>query len=282
MSEIGTMTTGELSGRTAIVTGGASGIGRSIALGLARQGANISLMSMGGDNPRKLPAELKHFASATEIEKTRTDIRALGSECLSFDGDVSSEEDVTQMAQATGEAFGGIDVLINNAATNCVHPVHEHDNRAWKRIIDVNLYGAYLCTREALPFMLRANWGRIISIASTNAHVGTAEYSAYAASKHGLLGFNRSLALEIAGHGITANTISPGIVETPSGALHLRNWADREQITTAELRERFLQSYPAKRFIAPQEIADLVCFLCDARAAAINGEDIAITTGAAL
>ena len=108
------------------------------------------------------------------------------------------------------------------------------------------------------------------------------EYSAYAASKHGLLGFNRSLALEIAEDGITANTISPGIVETPSGDLHLRKWAEREHITITELRERFLQSYPGKRFIAPQEIADLVCFLCDARAAAINGEDIAITTGAAL
>ena len=275
------MTTGELSDRTALVTGGASGIGRSIALGLARRGANIALMSMSGGNPRKLSAELKHFASATELETTRTDICALGRECLSFEGDVASEEDVARMVQDTAEAFGGIDVLINNAATNCVHPVHEHDNRAWKRIIDVNLYGAYLCTRETLPLMLRAKWGRIISIASTNAHVGTPEYSAYAASKHGLLGFNRSLALEIAEHGITANTISPGIVETPSGALHLRKWAEREQITTTELRERFVQSYPAKRFIAPQEIADLVCFLCDTRAAAINGEDIAITTGAA-
>ena len=275
------MTTGELSDRTALVTGGASGIGRSIALGLARRGANIALMSMSGDNPRKLSAELKHFASATELETTRTDICALGSECLSFDGDVASEEDVARMVQDIAKAFGGIDVLINNAATNCVHPVHEHDNQAWKRIIDVNLYRAYLCTRETVPFMLRAKWGRIISIASTNAHVGTPEYSAYAASKHGLLGFNRSLALEIAEHGITANTISPGIVETPSGALHLRKWAEREQIPTTELRERFVQSYPAKRFIAPQEIADLVCFLCDTRAAAINGEDIAITTGAA-
>lgn len=275
------MTTGELSDRTALVTGGASGIGRSIALGLARRGANIALMSMSEDNPRRQPAELKHFASARELETTRTDICALGSECLSFDGDIASEEDVTRTVQGTAEAFGGIDVLINNAATNCVHPVHEHDNQAWKRIIDVNLYGAYLCTRAALPFMLRAKWGRIISIASTNAHVGTPEYSAYAASKHGLLGFNRSLALEVAEHGVTANTISPGIVETPSGALHLGKWAEREQIPATELRERFMQNYPAKRFIAPQEIADLVCFLCDTRAAAINGEDIAITTGAA-
>ena len=236
---------------------------------------------MSGDNPRRLRAELKHFASASELETTRTDICALGGQCLKFEGDVASEEDVARTVQETARAFGGIDVLINNAATNCVHPVHEHDNQTWKRIIDVNLYGAYLCTREALPFMLRAKWGRIISIASTNAHVGTPEYSAYAASKHGLLGFNRSLALEIAEHGVTANTISPGIVETPSGALHLGKWAEREQIPTTELRERFEQNYPAKRFIAPREIADLVCFLCDTRAAAINGEDIAITTGAA-
>ena len=202
---------------------------------------------------------------------------------MSFEGDVASEEDVARTVQDTARAFGGIDVLINNAATNCLHPVHEHDNQAWKRIIDVNLYGAYLCTRaKHCPSCCVPSGG---ALSRLHRPMPTSVRLSTAPTRHRstvLLGFNRSLALEIAEHGITANTISPGIVETPSGALHLGKWAEREQIPTTELRERYMQDYPAKRFIAPQEIADLVCFLCDARAAAINGEDIAITTGSGL
>ncbi len=274
------MSDGFLSGRAAIVTGGASGLGRAIALCLAREGADVSIMSLSQQRVQTVATELKYFADESEIDKTRQEIEDLGVACRALDGDVSAGEDVARLIDSTREAFGSVDILVNNAATNCVHEVLGHDDRAWKRVIDVNLFGAYLCVREALSHMIRGGWGRIISIASTNAHVGTPEYSAYAASKHGLLGFNRSLALEVAGHGITANTVSPGIIETPSAEMHLTKWAEREGISPEEMRRRWKENYPQKRFIQPEEVAEMVRYLCRDEARAINGEDIAVTTGA--
>jgi 3-hydroxybutyrate dehydrogenase len=274
------MTNSFLHGKSALVTGGASGLGLEIAIDLAQHGANIAVMSLSQTNPSKLVSELKYFASTTEIEETKEKIESFGVKCLGFDGDISCQEDVIEMVKTSFDTFGSIDILINNAATNCIHKVLHHDNNAWKRIIDVNLFGSYLCVREALPFMILSKWGRIISIASTNAHVGTAEYSAYAASKHGLLGFNKSLAQEVAEHQITANTISPAGIETPSGLMHLKKWAERENLEEDVLRRQYLDSYPQKRFVTAGEIAALVTFLCRDEAAAINGEDIAVTTGA--
>jgi len=274
------MTNSFLHGKSALVTGGASGLGLEIAINLAQHGANIAVMSLSQTNPSKLVSELKYFASTAEIEETKEKIESFDVKCLSFDGDISCQEDVIEMVKTSFDTFGSIDILINNAATNCIHKVLNHDNNAWKRIIDVNLFGSYLCVREALPFMIQSKWGRIISIASTNAHVGTAEYSAYAASKHGLLGFNKSLAQEVAEHQITANTISPAGIETPSGLMHLKKWAERENLEEDVLRRQYLDSYPQKRFVTAGEIAALVTFLCRHEAAAINGEDIAVTTGA--
>lgn len=128
--------------------------------------------------------------------------------------------------------------------------------------------------------MISGNWGRIISIASTSAHVGAANYSAYTASKHGLLGFSRSLALEVAQHNITVNTISPASVETPSTPLHMGRWAEQAGLSLDEMRRQCIEGYPQKRFILPEEIAALVSYLCRDEARAINGEDIRVTTGA--
>jgi len=269
-----------LRGKSAIVTGGASGLGLEIATNLAKHGANVAVVSLTQTNPGKLDSELKYFASEHEIQSTKKLLESIGVMCLGFDGDVSLQEDVDKVMKTSFDTFGSIDILINNAATNCIHKVLHHDNTAWKRIIDVNLFGSYLCVREALPFMIRSNWGRIISIASTNAHVGTAEYSAYAASKHGLLGFNKSLAQEVAEHQITANTISPAAIETPSGLMHMKKWAERNNLDEDVQREQYMDTYPQKRFVPASEIAALATFLCRDEAAAINGEDIAITTGA--
>lgn len=269
-----------LRGRAAIVTGGASGLGRAVALRLAREGADVCIMSLSRQKVEMVDGEVKYFASVGEIEETQNAIGALGVRCIGLDGDISVAADVARMVFSTVEAFGRLDILVNNAATNVVHPVLDHDDDAWKRVIDVNLFGPYLCVRAALPHLIENGWGRIVSIGSTNAHVGTATYSAYAASKHGLLGFNRSLALEVAAHNITANTISPGMIETPSAELHIVKWAEARGISYEAMREEFVADYPQKRFIQPEEIADLVVYLCREEAKAINGEDIKITTGA--
>jgi NAD(P)-dependent dehydrogenase (short-subunit alcohol dehydrogenase family) len=269
-----------LKGRSAIVTGGASGLGRAIAMRFAQEGANVCIMSLSRERVQLLPDELKYFAASSEIAETHREIVACGVQCVALDGDVSRLEDVERMVELTHEQFGRVDVLVNNAATDVVHPVLNHNDASWKRVIDVNLLGPYYCTRVALPYMLENNWGRVISIASTSAHVGSAGYSAYTASKHGLLGFSRCLAIEVAPFNITSNTISPAFIETPSAPLHIGRAAEEFKLSYDEMRQKYINDYPQKRFVSPEEIADLVTYLCREEARAINGEDIRVTTGA--
>jgi NAD(P)-dependent dehydrogenase (short-subunit alcohol dehydrogenase family) len=269
-----------LAGRAAVVTGGASGIGRAIALRLAREGADVCLLSLGRERVTLLPGELKYFSCRQELDETRAAVEAFGVRCLALEGDVSNPADVERMISPAVEQFGRVDVLVNNAATGCVQNVDGHDDETFRRVLAVNLFGPYICAKAALPHMIRQGWGRIVSIASTSAHVGAAGYSAYTASKHGLLGFTRCLALEVAGQGITANTVSPGIVDTPSAALHMRKWADQAGASYESTRERWEKEYPQGRFVEPEEVADVVCYLCREESRGINGEDIRITTGA--
>ncbi len=274
------MTDQFLKGRTAVVTGGASGIGRAIALRMARAGADVCVLSLNRERVSLLPGELKYFASSSDLVETQKAVEALGSRCLAVEGDVSSAADAGRMVSAVMETLGRMDILVNNAATCCVQNVVDHDDTAFLRVLAVNLFGAYLCAKAALPHMIAGAWGRIISIASTSAHVGAAGYAAYTASKHGLLGFSRCLALELAGNNITVNTISPASVETPSTPLHVHRWAEQAGISDEEARERIRNEYPQKRFITPDEVADLACYLCRDEARGINGEDIRLTTGA--
>ncbi|MGH9840590.1 MAG: SDR family NAD(P)-dependent oxidoreductase [Blastocatellia bacterium] len=269
-----------LQNKVAVVTGAASGIGRAIALRLAQAGADVCILSLNRERVTLLPGELKYFASAGDMSETQAAVEACGRRCLALEGDVSSASDITRMAATVVENFARLDILVNNAATCCVQNVVEHDDGSFMRVLEVNLFGAYLCAKAALPHMTAGGWGRIISIASTSAHVGAAGYGAYTASKHGLLGLTRCLALEVAERNITANTISPASVETPSTPLHVRRWAAAAGISDEEARERLKQDYPQKRFITPEEVAGMVCYLCRDEARGINGEDIRITTGA--
>ena len=143
-----------LRGRAAIVTGGASGLGRAVALRLAREGADVCIMSLSRRKVEMVDGEVKYFASVGEIEETQNAIGALGVRCIGLDGDISVAADVARMVFSTVEAFGRLDILVNNAATNVVHPVLDHDDDAWKRVIDVNLFGPYLCVRAALPHLI--------------------------------------------------------------------------------------------------------------------------------
>ena len=269
-----------LSGRVALITGGASGIGRAIALRLAEEGAHICILSLSRDRVQLLPGEIKYFASTSELQETSKAVEGLGSRCLPLEGDVSVASDVARMVAAALKDLGRLDILVNNAATSCVQPVLDHSDESFLRVIMVNLFGAYLCTKAVLPHMISGGWGRIISIASTSAHVAAENYTAYTASKHGLLGFSRCVALEVARNNITVNTISPGIVETPSTPLYTGKSAEQAGLSPEEMRERWLNDYPQKRFVQPGEIAGLVSYLCKDEARAINGEDIRVTTGA--
>lgn len=268
-----------LHGRVAIVTGGGSGIGRAIALRLARAGADITIVSLTRDRVQLKPGEMKYFPPAAELGEAQRSVESAGVRCLALDGDVSRAEDVDRCVQATLDAFGRIDILVNNAATSCAHPIVDHPVETWTRVIEVNLIGAFLCVRAALPHMIANGWGRFVNIGSTAASAGFAEYSAYCASKHGLLGLTRSLAAEVGHLNITANLVSPASVETPSSPIFVQHYAAKEGKTYETKWDETVAAYPQKRLITPEEVAEMVCYLASEQARGINGEDFRITMG---
>jgi NAD(P)-dependent dehydrogenase (short-subunit alcohol dehydrogenase family) len=189
-------------------------------------------------------------------------------------------EDVARLVGATLEQFNQIDILVNNAATSCVHPILGHASDTWTRVIAVNLIGAFHCIQAVLPYLIENGWGRVINIGSTAATVGFAGYSAYCASKHGLLGLTRSLAVEIADKNITANLVSPATVETPSSPIFVQHFAAQEGKSYEAKWRETISAYPQGRLISPEEVAEMVYYLTRDEARAINGEDFRITMGA--
>ena len=268
-----------LLGRVAVVTGGGSGIGQAIAMRLARAGAELAIISLTQKQVQLQPDELKYFPPASELEQARQAIKVLGVRCLVLDGDITMAGDVERFVQATLDTFGHIDILVNNAATSCVHPILDHPVETWTRVIEVNLVGAFRCIRAILPHLIENGWGRVINIGSTAATTGFAEYSAYCASKHGLLGLTRSLAQEVADKNITANLVSPASVETPSSPIFVQYYAEKEGKTYAAKWDETVSAYPQRRLIAPEEVAELVYYLTRDEGRAINGEDFRITMG---
>lgn len=268
-----------LRGRAALVTGGGSGIGRAIALRLARAGADVAVMSLTREQVTLRPNEMKYFPAGSELADVQQEIELLGARALAVDGDVSDAEAVERTVQASVAAFGRLDILVNCAATSCVHPIVDHPPETWARVIGVNLIGPFLCIRAALPHMLANGWGRIVNIGSTAGAVGFADYSAYCASKHGLLGLTRSLAMELAGTAITANVVSPATVETPSSPIFVQHFANQEGKTYADKWAETLRAYPQQRLISPEEVAEMVHYLTRDEARAITGEDFRITMG---
>jgi NAD(P)-dependent dehydrogenase (short-subunit alcohol dehydrogenase family) len=279
MPDMGNTSDLHLAGRVALVTGGGSGIGRAIALRLARAGADIVAVSLTREAVRLNPGEMKYFPPAAELDSVRAEVEALGRGCLALGGDVSRAGDVDRAVAAALATFGRLDILVNCAATSAVHPLLDHSVETWSRVIEVNLIGAFLCIRAALPHLLAGGWGRVINIGSTAANLGFAEYSAYCASKHGLLGLTRSLAAEVAGTAVTANLVSPATVQTPSSPIFVQHFAEKEgKSYDAKWRET-QAAYPQNRLITPEEVAEMVHFLTRDEARAINGEDFRITMG---
>lgn len=260
-----------LSGRTAIVTGGLSGMGLAIATALARAGASVAVGSRsvtGDDDPRY----------QTELDQ----IRATGQKVHAGTLDVTDQASVAGFVANSRQAIGHIDILVNAAGMTSEQPVCGHDDALWNAILDTNLTGAFRMTRALLPAMIDNTFGRIINIGSTAASVGWADNPAYCASKAGLLGLTRCVALEGAEHGVTCVMVSPTWVETDL----MRR--DLEQIVTREGKGRSAQQAmaaiaaenPQKRILQPDEIADLVAFLCSDAARGLTMENIQVTGGA--
>ena len=243
-----------LKGKTALVTGSTSGIGLGIAKALARQGANIVVNGFG------------------DVDGPRTQIEALGAKTAYHGADMSKPGEIADMMKYAAATFGRVDVLVNNAGIQHVSSVEEFPVEKWDAIIAINLSSAFHTTRLAIPAMKSANWGRIINVASTHGLVASPLKSAYVASKHGLVGFTKTVALETATTGVTCNAICPGWVLTPLVQKQIDDRASREGIAVDKAKHDLLaEKEPSLQFTTPDELGALAVFFCSDAANNVRG-----------
>jgi NAD(P)-dependent dehydrogenase (short-subunit alcohol dehydrogenase family) len=250
-----------LEGRVALVTGGGRGIGRAIALALARAGAHVAVAA------RTVP----------EIEAVAAEVAALGRRTHFFPLDMADREMIAAAPRQVAAALGPVEILVNNAGVHATEPVDALTDASWDMILAVNLTGPALLTRACLPGMYDRGWGRVINVASVAGKVGLKYASAYAASKHGLIGLTRSLALEAAKKGVTANAICPSWTETQMLDDAVEAVALHTQRTEAEARRAILRSNPVGRAALPEEVADVAVLL--AGSPILTGQSIHVDGG---
>lgn len=247
--------------RVSLVTGGGRGIGRAIARAL---GGPDTCVAIAG-------------RTRSQLETAARDLEDLGGQALAIEMDVTDETSVVEGVRELGHRAAYLDVLVNNAGVGGGEPLAGSDTARWRRTIDTNLTGTYLVTREAIALMRKA--GRVVNISSVLGRFGVPGYTAYCASKHGVIGFTRALALELAPRQITVNALCPGWVDTEMAAEGMQQGADATGQTFEQFRERALGAVPIKRIIQPEEVAELVRFLASPGAAAITGQTYNICGG---
>jgi NAD(P)-dependent dehydrogenase (short-subunit alcohol dehydrogenase family) len=239
----------KLSGKVALVTGASKGLGKATALALGREGAKVVLAS------RNLEM----------LNGVAREIQDAGGEAFCFATDVTSEIEVKRLEESVVKQFGKLQILVNNAGMNLRKSITEFTLAEWHQVIDTNLTSAFLMCRAFVPHMKGQNYGRIINMTSIMSHVAIAGRTAYAASKTGLLGFTRALALELAPERVTVNGISPGVYATELNKPLLEN---------PEVRQQFFSRIPLARWGEPAEIGALAVYLCSEEAGFITGTDI--------
>ena len=252
-----------LKGKVAVVTGSTSGIGLGIARALAAGGADLVING---------------FGEAAAIEKLRQEIATTYGVRVAFD--LTKPTDATGLIEYATRELGRVDVLVNNAGIQHTAPVHEFPIERWDAVIAINLTAVFLTTRAVLPQMLARDWGRIINIASVHGLVASVDKSAYVASKHGVVGFTKGVALETATTGITCNAICPGWVLTPLVQKQIDALAAREKLDPDEARMQLLgEKQPSLEFATPEQLGALATFLCSDAAAQLNGAALPVDGG---
>jgi len=243
----------ELEGQVALVTGAGRGIGKAIALRFAREGANVAIADV----------------TAEAAEATAAEIRALGRRAEAFTTDVSDYDQVQTLVAGTVGKLGGIDVLVNNAGVAKAQPFLEISKENWKLHLEIHLYGTFYCSQAAARVMVKKKYGRIVSIASVAGLMGPIDVAPYGAAKAGIIGLTRAMGLELADHGITANAIAPGPIETD---LLKVAW------TKEALAER-AEHIPARRLGQVEEVAHVALFLASRHSGYVNGSVVTVDGG---
>ncbi|MGZ8981339.1 MAG: 3-hydroxybutyrate dehydrogenase [Burkholderiaceae bacterium] len=253
-------------GKTALVTGSTSGIGLGIARTLAAQGANVILNGFGG---------------RTDIERLRRDLADRHDVQVRYDpADISRCDAIEAMMERAIGEFDGVDLLINNAGIQHVALIEDFPVDKWQAIVATNLTAVFHTVRLAVPVMKRKNFGRVVNIASAHALVASPFKSAYVAAKHGVAGFTKTIALEVAESGITVNAVCPGYVLTPLVENEIPDSAKARGISTDEvIRNVLLAAQPTRKFVTVEQVAALTAFLCSDDAASITGAMLPIEGG---
>ncbi len=254
-----------LEGKRALVTGGGRGIGRAVSLAFAKEGADVAVLAR----------------TESEIESVAREVESIGTRGAAVKCDVGSPEEVKAAIGEASSLLGGVYILVANAGMMDHAPVGEIDDEMWDEAIRVNLSSVFWAIRATLGPMISRGWGRIIAMSSVSGKVGGANRSAYHAAKHGVIGLVRSVALEVAGGGVTVNAICPGFVETQMISESKSDFARfaGNGRSGEETLEMFRESIPMKRFLDPGEVAAMAVYLASEDARGVTGQAFTISCG---
>lgn len=254
-----------LKGKSALVTGSTSGIGLAIARAFAGAGANVMLNG---------------FGDAGEIARVRRELEAGGTKIAYGGADLTRPDEIEAMMRDAHEAFGSVDILVNNAGAQHVAPIDAFPLDKWTLLVALNLSAAFHTIRLALPHMKKGGWGRIINTASAHSLVASPNKAPYVATKHGVVGLTKAVALETATTGVTANCISPGYVWTSLVENQIPDTMAARGLTREQvMNDVLLAAQPTKQFVTVDQVAALALFLCRDEAAAITGANLSMDGG---